>query len=102
MFRIAFTPSALDDIQWYRKHEQKIIFDKIEEQLTHQPNVETRNRKQLRPNQVAEWELRICKYRVFYDVDTERDAVEVKMVGSKEGNKLFVRGKSCGSMSRRK
>lgn len=62
MFRIAFTHSALDDIQWFRKHEQKIIFDKSEEQLTHQPNVETRNRKQLRPNQVAEWELRIGKY----------------------------------------
>jgi|SRR5882724_3330013 len=93
MFPIAFTPSALDDIQWYRKHEQKIIFDKIEEQLTYQPNVETRNRKQLRPNQVAEWELRIGKYRVFYDVDTDRNAVEVKMVGFKEGNKLFIRGK---------
>ena len=93
MFRIAFTPSAMDDIQWFRKHEQKIIFDKIEEQLTHQPNVVTRNRKQLRPNQVAEWELRIGKYRVFYDVDTGRNAVEVKMVGSKESNKLCVRGK---------
>ena len=93
MFPIAFTSSALDDIQWYRKHEQKIIFDKIEEQLTYQPNVETRNRKQLRPNQVAEWELRIGKYRVFYDVDTDRNAVEVKMVGFKEGNKLFIRGK---------
>ncbi len=93
MFRIAFTPSALDDIQWFRKHEPKIIFDKTEGQLTYQPNVETRNRKKLRPNQVAEWELRSGKYRVFYDVDTDRNTVEVKMVGYKGGNQLLVRGK---------
>jgi hypothetical protein len=29
---------------------------------------------------------------VFYDVDIARTTVEVKMVGYKEGNKLFVRG----------
>ena len=92
MFHIAFTLSALDDISWFRKRERTIIFDITEEQLTHQPNVETRNRKKLRPNQRAEWELRIGKYRVFYDVDIEASAIEVKMVGYKEGNKLLVRG----------
>lgn len=96
MFRIAFTPSTLDDVQWFRKHDRKIVLDKIEEQLGNQPNVITRNRKKLRPNQVATWELRIGKFRVFYDVDIDRDAVEVKMVGYKEGNKLFVRGKEYG------
>lgn len=93
MFRITFTPSALDDIEWFRKHEQKTIFDNTEEQLTYQPNVVTRNRKKLRPNQSAEWELRIDNYRVFYDVDTAINTVEVMMVGYKEGNKLFVQGK---------
>jgi mRNA-degrading endonuclease RelE of RelBE toxin-antitoxin system len=92
MFHIAFTPSALDDIGWFRKRERMIIFDMTEEQLTHQPNVKTRNRKKLRPNQIVEWELRIGKYRVFYDVDTKASAIEVKMIGYKEGNRLFVRG----------
>ena len=45
-----------------------------------------------RPNQIAEWELRIGKYRVFYDVDAEASAIEVKMISYKEGNRLFVRG----------
>jgi mRNA-degrading endonuclease RelE of RelBE toxin-antitoxin system len=93
MFSLAFTPSALEDIGQFRKHEQVIIFDKIEEQLSHQPDVETRNRKRLRPNQVAEWELRIAQYRIFYDVDSESKSVEVKLVAYKKGNKLFVRGK---------
>ena len=92
MFNIAFTPSALDDIGWFRKREQKIIFDMIEEQLTYQPNIETRNRKKLRPNQIAERELRIDKYRVFYDVDVKANAVEIRMIGHKEGNRLFIRG----------
>jgi mRNA-degrading endonuclease RelE of RelBE toxin-antitoxin system len=93
MFHIAFTPSALDDIEWFRTREQQIIYDQTEEQLAHEPNVETRNRKKLRPNQVAEWELRIDKYRVFYDVDLDANTVEVKMVGGKKGNKVLVRGK---------
>jgi mRNA-degrading endonuclease RelE of RelBE toxin-antitoxin system len=93
MFRIAFTESALEDIAWFRKREQTIIFDRVEEQLAHEPNVETRNRKRLRPNKVAQWEVRIDTYRVFYDVDVDAGVVEVKMVGSKKGNKLLVRGK---------
>jgi mRNA-degrading endonuclease RelE of RelBE toxin-antitoxin system len=93
MFQILFSTSALDDIGRFRAHEQRIIFDRIEEQLLHEPNAETRNRKKLRPNQVAEWELRIGPYRVFYDVDAEADTVQVKMVGYKEHNKLLVQGK---------
>jgi len=55
MFNIDVTDSASDDLEWFQKHDQMIITDQIELQLTHQPNVETRNRKRLRPNQVAEW-----------------------------------------------
>lgn len=93
MFHIAFTASALEDVAWFRKREQMIIFDMTDEQLAYQPNVVTRNRKRLRPNQVAEWELRIDRFRVFYDVDGNAQAVEIKMVGYKEGNHLFVQGK---------
>jgi mRNA-degrading endonuclease RelE of RelBE toxin-antitoxin system len=93
MFPIVFSDSALEDIASFRKREQAIIFDRIEEQLTHEPNIETRNRKKLRPNQVAEWELRIDTQRVFYDVDPKARLVEVKLVGRKRGNKLLVRGK---------
>jgi hypothetical protein len=46
----------------------------------------------LRPNQVAEWELRIDEHRVFYDVDVAASVVAIKVVGRKDGNTLFVRG----------
>jgi hypothetical protein len=42
---------------------------------------------------VAEWELRLNKIRVFYDVFEQVQIVKVEAVGRKEGNKLFLRGK---------
>jgi hypothetical protein len=32
---------------------------------------ETRNRKPLRDNPLADWELRVGRFRVFYEVDAE-------------------------------
>jgi len=39
--------------------------------LTHQPTVATRNRKRLRPNPLAPWELRIGALPVYYEVTEE-------------------------------
>lgn len=92
MFEISLSPSAFDDIAWFSKRERRVILDAIAEQLSHQPDVETRNRKRLRPNRAAEWELRINRYRVFYDVTVSQRLVEIKLVGLKQGNRLLIRG----------
>ncbi|WP_374883042.1 type II toxin-antitoxin system RelE/ParE family toxin [Microseira sp. BLCC-F43] len=47
----------------------------------------------MRPNDVAEWELRTGKYRVFYNVENNVQIVSIEVVGFKIGNQLFVRGK---------
>jgi mRNA-degrading endonuclease RelE of RelBE toxin-antitoxin system len=96
MFEIEFTSKAELDLEWFRKSEQKEMLDAIEAQLQHQPTVETRNRFQLRPNQTAEWELRMGKFRVFYDVDDPAQIVSIEAVGFKVGHKLFFRGKESG------
>jgi len=93
MFRIEFTESASEDLDFLRKPEQRLILDAIERQLAVEPLTPTRNRKPLRPNDLSEWGLRIGKYRVFYDVDAESSTVTVKAVGWKEHNRLFIRGK---------
>ena len=93
MFDIGFTESALEDIAWFQTRDRRIVFDGIQRQLADEPVVETRNRKKLRPNRTAEWEVRIEAFRVFYDVDVDRQVVEVKVVGRKSGSKLLVRGK---------
>jgi Txe/YoeB family toxin of Txe-Axe toxin-antitoxin module len=59
MFQIDFTPDALEDLQFFRAYEQRQIIQSIETQLSYQPTQPIRNRKQLRPNALAEWELRI-------------------------------------------
>ena len=90
-FEIEFTTEAIDDMLSFRKQERKYIIEKVETQLEYQPTEETRNRKKLRPNQLAEWELRIDRFRVFYDVDADRRCVKIEAVGYKSGNQLFIR-----------
>ena len=92
MFNIEFTTESVDDLRSFRKHDQQQIIAAMEAQLTHQATEETRNRKRLRPNQLAEWELRIGDWRVFYDVDTEAAVVKIEAVGYKHGSRLFVHG----------
>lgn len=53
---------------------------------------ETRNRKLLRENPVADWELRVGRFRVFYEVDAGRRIVRILAVGVKEGSKLTIGG----------
>jgi len=93
MYRIEFTPEAVDDLRSFRKQDQQQIIAAIETQLPHQATEESRNRKRLRPNQLAEWELRVDEFRVFYDLDAETAAVKkMEAVGHKRGSKLFVHG----------
>ena len=57
----------------------------------HEPKVETRNRKPMRPNPVAPWELRIDPLRVYYDVQEEPEhLVMVRAVGVKERNQVRI------------
>jgi mRNA-degrading endonuclease RelE of RelBE toxin-antitoxin system len=92
MFRIEFTPEAVEDLRLLRKFDQQQILGAIERQLRDQPTQETRNRKRLRPNQLAEWELRVGDFRVFYVIDQDQAAVKIEAVGYKQGSKLFVHG----------
>jgi mRNA-degrading endonuclease RelE of RelBE toxin-antitoxin system len=91
-FEIAFTPPAADQIRSYRKFEQKRILDAIDEQLSHEPTTETRNRKRLSESELSDWELRVQDFRVFYDIaiKDERQVVKIKAVGHKEHGVLRI------------
>jgi len=92
MFTLDITEDAIEDVQVFRKHERQRIFDGIEAQLSRQPDVETRNRKLLRPNPLAEWELRLDPFRVFYNVDVANQSVTILAIGKKQGERLYIRG----------
>lgn len=88
---IRFASSAKRHLQEFSIGERAVIVAAVETQLSHQPLVETRNRKRLRPNPIAPWELRVRSMRVFYDVDYP-GVVTVLAIGAKRGNKLYIEG----------
>ena len=92
MFQIEFTPEAVDDLRLLRKFDQRRIIAAIESQLPTEATQETRNRKRLRPNQLAEWELRVGDARVFYDVVLQTGVVKIEAVGYKQGSRLYLHG----------
>ena len=91
-FKIDFSREAFEDLRALKKSDQVQIVAVIRSQLRYQPNVVTRNRKRLRPNEVAQWELRVGKFRILYNVDDRDLSVVVEAVAFKVGNVFFVRG----------
>ncbi|HHY56964.1 MAG TPA: type II toxin-antitoxin system RelE/ParE family toxin [Chloroflexi bacterium] len=96
-YKIKYTATAIRHLQRYRKHEQKSILDNVDRQLEFEPDLPSRNRKQLNINPIGTWELRIGQFRIFYDIIMETDEdgqavgmVKVKAVGHKEHNRLFI------------
>jgi mRNA-degrading endonuclease RelE of RelBE toxin-antitoxin system len=93
VFEIKFTDDAKDDLRYFTKAHQSSILDAIEIQLRHQPAEETKNRKKLRENVVANYELRIDDVRVFYNVYEDETIVDIIAIGWKEHSDLFIKGK---------
>ena len=92
-YRIQFASSAEGQFAQLTAREQAIVLGAIKVQLRHEPTKETRNRKLLRPNPLAPWELRVGSIRIFYEVDRlETDLVTVLAIGFKKGNRLIVSG----------
>ena len=93
MHSIEFTSLSLEHLKAFKKNEQRLIVTEIEAQLTHQPHVEARNRKKMRTNKIAQWELRIGKYRVFYNLIEPGKTVVIEAIGFKIRSLLLIGGK---------
>lgn len=93
MYEIEFTADAKRHVEQFSARDQRILLQAIEEQLSAQPTVLTRNRKPLRPNNLAQWEPRVQRFRVFYNVEEEQVSVAVVAVAVKEGARFLIEGK---------
>src|SRR5437588_11708411 len=76
---------------------RSLIRTTIEEQLSFEPETETRNRKPLQPPGAfgATWELRFGpnnRFRVLFAVDHERREVQIQAIGIKERDQLTIGG----------
>ncbi len=92
-YRIQYSPETDQHLRYLTARQRSMVFDGVDEQLRHQPAVETRNRKPMRPNPLAPWELRIAEIRVYYDVEEEpEELVTVLAVGIKDRNRVIIGG----------
>ncbi|MBE2233731.1 MAG: type II toxin-antitoxin system RelE/ParE family toxin [Anaerolinea sp.] len=90
-FHIEYSPEVEDHLRTLTVRQQRLVLDAVDAQLSYEPTVETRNRKPMRPNPLAPWELRVGKLRVYYDVDDEQAfTVFVRAVGIKERNQVRI------------
>jgi mRNA-degrading endonuclease RelE of RelBE toxin-antitoxin system len=90
-YPIEYSPDAEEHLRALTVRQQRIVLDAVDSQLMHRPAGETRNRKPMRPNPLAPWELRIGNLRVYYDVAEEPEPVVfIRAVGIKERNKLRI------------
>jgi mRNA-degrading endonuclease RelE of RelBE toxin-antitoxin system len=93
-YDIEFAESVKLQLRSLSARQRTLILYAIEEQLSHEPLAETRNRKPMRPNLLAPWELRANSLRVFYEVPADQpNTVRILAIGEKKGNKLFIAGK---------
>ena len=93
-FTIVYADEVKDHLRTIEVKYHSVIRSEIESQLSHDPDVETRNRKPLeRPIAFgADWELRLGpenRFRVFYQVHAESREVRVLAIGIKDRNRLF-------------
>ncbi|MEK7326892.1 MAG: type II toxin-antitoxin system RelE/ParE family toxin [Chloroflexota bacterium] len=90
-YRVEYSPDAENHLRALTARQQRVVLDAVDEQLVHQPTTETRNRKPMRPNPVAPWELRIGDLRVYYDVEIDPDpSVYIRAVGVKLRNRVRI------------
>ena len=90
-YRIEYSPDVEDHFHALTMRQQSIVLDGVEKQLKHQPTLETRNRKPMRPNPMAPWEMRLGNLRVYYEVEQEPEpVVRILAVGIKERNRVRI------------
>lgn len=94
-FEVIFDALALDHMEAIGSTYDALIRRTVEQQLIHEPDVPTRNRKPLlRETAIgATWEVRCGpgnRFRIFDDVHREERLVVVLAIARKVRNQLFV------------
>jgi mRNA-degrading endonuclease RelE of RelBE toxin-antitoxin system len=93
---IEYSSAAIDHLRSLTVRQQRMVLDAIDRSLLYEAAVKTRNRKPMRPNPLAPWELRIGSIRVYYDViDEPIWKVVILAVGIKQRDKVRIGKEVC-------
>jgi mRNA-degrading endonuclease RelE of RelBE toxin-antitoxin system len=92
-FRVEYADAAIQHLSNLTARQRAVVLDVVALKLTHQPTVPTRNRKRLRDNTLAPWELRIGDIRVYSDAEEAPEAVvTIRVVGVKTRERVLISG----------
>ncbi len=91
-FRVEYAAEAVRHLGRLSARNRAAVLDAVERQLQYQPAVPTRNRKLLRANRLAPWELRIGALRVYFEVNEPLATVTVRAVGLKVRDRVVIGG----------
>jgi mRNA-degrading endonuclease RelE of RelBE toxin-antitoxin system len=92
-YEIEITREADQHLSTLNAGDRTRVLELLETRLAFEPRTENRNRKRLRPNPVAPWELRLGKLRVYFDVEDEPiRVVRIHAVGVKDRDRLWIGG----------
>ena len=94
-FRIDYSTETEDHFLALTAGERTLVLDRVDSVLTVCADVPSRNRKLLRANWLAPWELRVGDLRVFYDIDYDAEhgpVVLVRAIGKKVRNNYCIGG----------
>ena len=92
-FTIVFDQDAKHELAGLKAFTQRKIAQAIDDQLIHQPDVGSKNRKVLTDVpadfefEPPLWELRVGEFRVFYEVDRDAERVHVRAIRHKPPEK---------------
>jgi mRNA-degrading endonuclease RelE of RelBE toxin-antitoxin system len=99
---LVFAPEAIEHLDHIEPKHHALLRRAIQEQLSHTPTEETKNRKPLEQPAPfsATWELRCGRqnrFRVFYDLDAESRTARILAIGIKDRNRLWIGGEEYES-----
>jgi hypothetical protein len=96
-FSLTYDPGVKNHLRAIEPKYHSLILERIEEQLTFQPDIPTRNRTPLEgpPLLGADWEIRFGpdnRFRVLYRIDAANHEVEILAIGVKDKERLYIGG----------
>ena len=93
-YRIVYERDTEEHLKALTARQRSTVIDAIDKQLADQPATPTRNRKPMRENPLASWELRVGNLRVYYDVAAKgsEPTVNILAIGIKRRERVSIGG----------
>jgi mRNA-degrading endonuclease RelE of RelBE toxin-antitoxin system len=91
-FQIEYSPEAISHLRGLTARQRRTVLDHVERRLAQEPLSATRNKKPMRANPLAPWELRVGSLRVYYEASPRLRTVWIRAVGTKQRNHVLIGG----------